>query len=255
MSDPSTLRPAPGPPPLIFQWERDRGVRRRLVLWLFVVAAGHAAIFYLFRVTASAPARKPPPQQAVVFLPADDAEVRTLLSAIDDRYPGAVLRPEDYTLEADMEALAKMTPRSEPSWATHQPALKPFPQPLVPSSLPGLMQPGEPLLPETGSLPPLPPSPAGPLVRLPSVVLDEAGGARSVVQSPAWPVPLIDDTWPASGNVPFMIGVDPSGRPAYCLPVSPATGVDLELLRRHLMEMRFNTGGGGLQWIRVAVRW
>ena len=224
-------------------------------MWVLVVAAGHAAIFYLFRVTASAPVRKPPPQQSIFFLPTADAEVRSLLSVIDDRYPGAVLRPDDYTLKADTEALAKITPPSEPSWAAHRPALKPFPQPIVPWELPGILQPGEPALPEWKSPPP-PAAPAGPATPAsPSIVLDELPDSRPILSNPAWPDKLIDDTWPASGNVPFMIAVDPAGRPTYCLPLSPATGVDLELLRRHIMELRFTPSGGGLQWLHLAVRW
>ena len=254
MPDPTVIRTPAEPPPLIFQWKRDRGVGLRLAMWLLVVAAGHAAIFYLFRVAASAPVRKPPPQQAVLFLPTAESEVRTLLSVIDDRYPGALVRSEDYTLKADTEALAKVTPPSEPSWATHRPALKGFPQPLVEQTLPGIVRPGEPALPEESPLPAPAPSAPSPVQTGPSVVLEELPGVRSVLTAPAWPGKLMEDL-PPSGNVPFMLGIEPSGRPVYCLPLSPATGVDLEFLRRHLMEMRFNTGGGGIQWLHVAVRW
>lgn len=244
------------PPPLIFDWRRPRGVKRRLAAWLIVVAAGHAALFYLFRVASPVVSLKPPPQQAVLYLPPLDSEVRTLLSAMDDRFPGALLRPEDYTLKADMEALAKATPPSVLSWASHRPALKPFPQPLVARELPPLIQPGEPLLPEatTEALS----APASEKAKPePFVVTDENPGGRTATRQPAWPEKLTDE-WPPSGNVPFKLGLARNGRPEFCLPLSPAaTGVDLEVLRRALMGMQFNavTGGPPWQWITVAVRW
>jgi len=225
-------------------------------MWLLLVAAGHAALFYLFRVAPPMASRKPPPQHAMMYLPPADAEVRALLSAVDDRYPGTVLRSEDYALMADMAALAQVTPPSVASWAQHVPELKSFSQPLVPQELPGLLQPGQPLLPETEPPPALPPTGPDNSARALSVVLDEAPGSRTIVEQPAWPDKLTDDTWPASGSVPFMLGVSSGGRPEYCLPLTPATGLDLEALRRGLMAMKFGaTAGGGVQWLKVAVRW
>jgi hypothetical protein len=244
-------------PPLIFEWRRPRGVKRRLAAWLVVVAAGHAGLFYLFRVASPVVSLKPPPQQSVLYLPPLDSQVKTLLSAMDDRFPGALLRPEDYTLKADMEALAKATPPSVPSWASHRPALKPFPQPLVARELPPLIQPGEPLLPDA-PLEALAGPPASERAKAePFVIIDENPGARTVVRPPAWPEKLTDE-WPPAGNVPFKLGLTRNGRPEYCLPLSPAaTGVDLEVLRQALMGMQFNTltGGPPWQWITVAVRW
>ena len=243
------------PPPLIFDWRPQRGVRRRLAVWLLVVAAGHAALFYLFRVAPPLASRKPPPQHAVLFLPPADPEVRALLSSVDDRHPGSVLQSEDYFLQADMAALAKVTPRSAASWAGRVPELKQFQQPLVPQELPGMLVPGDPLLPE--SEPPLAISESVPDVakRVLSAVIDDSPGGRTIAQQPAWPDKLADDTWPASGSVPFMLGVSAGGRPEYCLAISPATGVDLEALRRGLMGMKFSASSGGLQWLKVAVRW
>jgi hypothetical protein len=244
------------PPPLIFDWRRPRGVKRRLAAWLVVVAAGHAALFYLFRVAPPLVSLKPPPQEAVLYLPPQETEVRSLLSTLDDRYPGALVRPEDYTLKADMEALARATPPSVPSWASHRPALKPFPQPLVTRDLPPLVQPGEPLLPETEpELSDQPPA-SGKAKAEPSVVIDETPGGRTIERQPAWPEKLTDD-WPAAGNVPFKLGLARNGKPEYCMPLSPATDVDLEAMRRVLMGMQFNpvTGGPPWQWITVAVRW
>lgn len=244
------------PPPLIFNWRPQRGVRRRLAMWLLLVAAGHAALFYLFRVAPPLASRKPPPQHAVLYLPPADAEVRALLSAVDDRYPGTVLRSEDYALNADMAALAKVTPPSAASWAGHVPELKNFSQPLVPEELPGLIEPGDPLLPESGPPPALPAPGAESARPVLSAVLDEPPGGRAIVQPPPWPEKLTDDAWPANGSVPFMVGISRNGRPEYCLPLSPATGVDLEALRRGLMSMQFSdVPGGGLQWLKVEVRW
>jgi hypothetical protein len=244
------------PPPLIFEWKRERGVRRRLAMWLLVVAAGHAALFYLFRVAPPLTSRKPPPQHAVLFLPPGESGVRSLLAALEDRFPGAVMRSEDHDLKAAMAALAKVTPASEPSWSTHRPALKPFPQPLVPLELPAFVQPGDPVLPEAAAPPALAAPPPGRIPPVPSAIIDEAPGGRIVTQPPGWPENLIDDTWPAGGSAPFMLGIARTGKPEYCLPLSPAGGLDLEALRRPLMAMKFNpVTTGGLQWINVVVRW
>lgn len=254
----SVPRSSAQPPPLIFEWGRVRGLRRRLAMWVLLVAAGHAALFYLFRVAAPLDSRKPPPPQSVIFLPPKEAGVRSLLSALNDRYPGAVLRSEDYNLQAEFAALAKATPPSEPSWATHRAALKPFPQPLVPQELPGLIQPGDPLLPEPeppAAAPATAPEPAVAAIHSPSVIIDDPAAGRPVVRPAVWPETLFDDTWP-EGGVPFMLGVDRQGRPEFCLPLSPATRVDLESIRRQLMQMRFTpVSGGGLQWITVVVLW
>ena len=243
------------PPPLIFDWRPQRGVRRRLAMWLLVVAAGHAALFYLFRVAPPLASRKPPPQHAVLYLPPADPEVRALLSSVDDRHPGSVLQSEDYFLQADMAALAKVTPRSTASWEGHVPELKKFQQPLVPQELPGMLVPGDPLLPESEPPPALPSPAPDAAKRVLSVVIDDAPGGRTILQQPAWPDKLADDTWPASGTAPFMLGVSTGGRPEYCMALFPATGVDLEALRRGLMGMKFSASSGGLQWLKLAVRW
>ena len=243
------------PPPLIFDWRPQRGVRRRLAMWLLVVAAGHAALFYLFRVAPPLASRKPPPQHAVLYLPPADPEVRALLSSVDDRHPGSVLQSEDYFLQADMAALAKVTPRSTASWEGHVPELKKFQQPLVPQELPGMLVPGDPLLPESEPPPALPSPAPDAAKRVLSVVIVDAPGGRTILQQPAWPDKLADDTWPASGTAPFMLGVSTGGRPEYCMALFPATGVDLEALRRGLMGMKFSASSGGLQWLKLAVRW
>jgi hypothetical protein len=250
---PASVRTPEHAPPLIFQWKRERGVKRRLAMWILVVAAGHAALFYLFRVSPPLVSRKPPPQQSVLYLPPGESGVQELLSSLEDRYPGAVLRPEDYTLTSDMAALAKAVPPIPPSWDSRRAALKPFPQAVVPEELPSLFQPGEPLLPvvESGVAAPPPPGAASP--RVPFVALDGGGAARTVTVLPKWPENLMDE---GSGNIPFMLGISRRGSVEYCLPLSPATDIDLESLRKTLLTMRFNeTATGGLEWITVAVRW
>jgi hypothetical protein len=244
------------PPPLIFEWRRERGVRRRLAMWLLVVAAGYAALFYLFRVAPPTASRKPPAQHAVLFLPPAESGVRSLLGTLEDRYPGAVLRSEDFQLKADMAALAKVTPPSEPSWATHRPALRPFPQPLVPQELPAFLQPGDVVLPEIGEAPPMTAPAPAPVRPAPALIIDDSPQGRSIARPPAWPENLIDETWPQSASVPFTLGVNRSGNPEFCLPASPGSGIDLEALRGPLMATRFNpVPSGGLQWIKVVVRW
>ncbi len=235
-------------------------MKRRLAAWLVVAAAGHAALFYLFRVTPPVDSRQPPPQQSVLYLPSYDATARSLLSTLDDRYPGALLRPEDYSLKADMEALAKATPPSVPSWAAHRPALKSYPQPLVARELPGIMRAGEPLLPEydVEALP----SPGAPAAARPSfsVLIDDNPGSRTVTLQPEWPRKLPDGALPPSGNVSFKVGITREGVPEYCMLLTPTTGVEMEAqdaLCRAVSGMRFSavTTGPQWQWLTVTVRW
>jgi hypothetical protein len=243
------------PPPLIFEWDTVKGVKRRLAFWLLIVAAGHVALFYFFRVAPPVVSRKPPPQHTLLFLPSAGQAVRSVLGAVDDRWPGSVQKSSDYDWHNDLAALAKATPPLDASWTAHRAALKPFPQPLVPLDLPPLVQPGEPLLPETAPPPALSVTQT-PARREPAAVIEEPPGTREIVQPVEWPANLIDDSWPAGGTVALMLGIARDGRPEYCLALSPAAGVDLELLRGPLMKMRFApAASGGLQWLRVAVRW
>jgi hypothetical protein len=183
--------------------------------------------------------------------------VRAVLGSVDDRWPGSVQKSSDYALHHDMAALAKVTPPLDASWAAHRATLKPFPQPLAPTELPDLVPAGEPWLPEIEPAPALSgPDTHTPVRREPSVVVEELPATREIVQPAVWPANLIDDSWPAGGSVAFMLGVGRDGRPEYCLAHSPATGVDPESLRGPLMKMRFApAAGGGIQWLRVAVRW
>jgi len=252
---PAPVRTPDTAPPLVFDWKRERGVKRRLAMWLLMVAAALAAMFYLFRVAPPLASRKPPPQQAVLYLPAQEPEVRALLSKIGDRFPGALLRSPDENRTADLQALAKVTPPWEPTWAAHRAVLKPFPLHPVPQELPALFTPGTALLPDDFPATALPA--AGETAKpAPFVAVDTLTGDRRIVRPPVWPDQLADETWPASGSVPFMLGLDRHGRVQYCLPVSPATGINLEALRRILTEVKFNpVSGGGITWVNVAVRW
>ena len=63
-------------------------------------------------------------------------------------------------------------------------------------------------------------------------------------------------SYDAAGWRPSKDELDRYGRPDYCLPLSPATGLDLEALRRALLTMRFSPPAGGrVAWVSVAVRW
>jgi hypothetical protein len=252
---PASVRTPDTAPPLVFDWKRERGVRRRLAMWLLVVVMGLAAMFYLFRVTTPLTARKPPPQQAVLYLPAAEPEVRALLGKIGDRFPGTMRVSADDSMAMDLQTLAKVTPAWEPTWAAHRAVLKPFPLPPVPQELPPVFTAGSALLPQESSLAPL--TPAGNKVKpSPFLAVESTEGGRTVVRPPAWPDQLTDETWPVTGSVPFMLGLDRHGRVEYCLPVSPATGLDLEALRRVLMAVRFSpVSSGVVEWIHVAVRW
>jgi hypothetical protein len=145
--------------------------------------------------------------------------------------------------------------------------LKKFPLPLVPQALPPGVQAGSPLLPAV-SAPVVVPVPADvpgavlgeddPVVPrpVPSLVVESGLGRRELLRMPTWPDDLMDETWPETASVPCMLGVDAAGRVSFCLPVTPASGVDHGKLRDVLLQMRFAVDpGAGMQWVMVAVRW
>jgi hypothetical protein len=249
-------RPPDASPPLIFQWKRTRGVKRRLAAFLLVAAAAHTALFYLFRVVPSVSTRTPPQQHAVVYLPPQDPEVRALLSAINDRYPGAIVRTEDYTRQADLAALAAVTPAAEPSWMLRRAVLKPFTQPLAPQEMPRIMSPGDPLLPETAA-PPLTLAVATEAEPLQPYAVPE-NTERTVNVAAAWPAGVLEGSTP-SGNVAFMVAVNRHGRPEYVFPLATAGGVDikvLQALQSGLMKMRWEERPtAAAEWITVHVKW
>ena len=241
------------PPPLIFDWERVRGVKRRLAAFLIVAAAGHAALFYLFRVVPAVNTQKPPQQQAVVYLPANEPGIRSMLSALNDRYPGAIVRSEDYTFQADVAALATVTPKQAPVWGGRRAVLKEFTQPLAPQEMPRLMQPGEPFLPESSQPPPLPPAAAQPAGNSFSLVASDE--SRAVKVPPHWPADFADTT-STTRSVTFMLALDRHGSPEHCMALSAGSKEVLEALRNSLMAMRWEPRQTSVaQWMTVHVRW
>ena len=254
---------------LIFDWKKVRGSRRRLAGMLLVAAGAHAGMFYLFRVVVPVDGRVVPPRSAMLHLPGEAAETVALVSALEDRFPGMWRRAESGAFERDLELLRGMVP---PVFEKHEggvTVLKPFGLPLVSRGLSAVVGPGQPLLPVLGG------GESGGVVAAvevgeeadggeeveapraqPSLALESGLDGRAVVTGPGWPERVIDETWPETAAIPFMLGVDAGGRVRYCLPVTPATGVDHEKLRGPLLGMRFAARPGtGVQWVTAAVRW
>lgn len=260
-------------PHLIFDWKKVRGSRRRLVGMLLVAAGAHAGLFYLFRVVVPVDGRVVPPRSAMLHLPGEAAETVALVSALEDRFPGMWRRTESGAFERDLELLRGMVP---PVFEKHEggvTVLKPFGLPLVSRGLPAVVSLGQPLLPllgggESGGVVAAVDASAGageeadggeeveaPRAQ-PSLALESGLDGRAVVSGPGWPERVIDETWPETAAIPFMLGVDAGGRVRFCLPVTPATGVDHEKLRGPLLGMRFAARPGtGVQWVTAAVRW
>ena len=260
-------------PHLIFDWKKVRGSRRRLVGMLLVAAGAHAGLFYLFRVVGQVDGRVVPPRSAMLHLPGEAAETVALVSALEDRFPGMWRRMESGAFERDLEWLRGMVP---PVFEKHEggvTVLKPFGLPLVSRGLPAVVSQGQALLPvvgggESGSVVAAVDVSAGAGEEVdvgeeeevpraqPSLALESGLDGRAVVTGPGWPERVIDETWPETASIPFMLGVDAVGRVRYCLPVTPATGVEHEKLRGPLLGMRFAARPGtGVQWVTAAVRW
>ena len=248
----SPQRTPDSPPPLIFDWKRVRGVKRRLAAFLIVAAAGHAALFYLFRVVPAVSNQKPPQQQAVVYLPASEPSVRSMLSALNDRYPGSVVRSEDYTFQADLAALASVIPKPAPVWSGPRAALKNFTQPLAPQEMPRLMPPGDPFLPESSPPPPLIPAPVAQTGSAFSLTCDDS---RAIAVPALWPENFPGETF-STRSVTFMVALDRHGRPEHCMAMSAGSNDALESLRSSLMAMRWEARPEAVQqWVTVHVRW
>ncbi len=244
--------PPDSPPPLIFHWKRLRGVKRRLAAFLIVAAAGHAALFYLVRVVPSISSQKPPRQQAVVYLPASVPGIRGMLSALNDRYPGAVVESEDYSRQADMAELAAAVPRLSPVRGGRRAVLKEFTQPLAPQEMPRLMQPGDPFLPEVA--PPAALSPVRASAEPFQLSIVPADLSRALLVSAMWPEAFSDDS--ATRSLTFMLALNRHGRPQHCMALSAGSNETLEVLRRGLMTTRWEARPAiTVEWITVHVRW
>lgn len=253
---------------LIFQWKRAGWTRRRLLLALLLAAALHGGMFYLFRVVNPAIVRTAPPRQTVLHLASDQPETKALVSAAEDRFPGMWRREAGASWERDVAALAKVVPSAFGAEQRPMAELKPFPLPLLPQALPPGVQAGSPLLPAVAApavaaVPVAAPA-AGAATDeepelprpVPSLVVESGLGSREVLRMPSWPDDLVGEAWPETAAVPCMLGVDAAGRVAFCLPVTPASGVDYGKLRDVLVAMRFSTEpGAGIQWVMVSVRW
>ena len=254
---------------LIFQWKPVRGARRRLAVALLLAGAAHAGMFYLFRVVPGNGARTQPPRLAMVHLVEGDPATRALVNAVEDRFPGTLLRSPDAALDRDVAALAAVVPPLSLRGDRAPGELKPYNQPLVPAALPPSVVPGQVLMPPLEgwgrAASPAVPAPdvadAGeeelPAVRpSPSVQVSPAGRPRQVIREALWRDGTVDETWPETASIPFMLGVNAAGRPVWCLPLVPVSGVDLEALRGPLMEMRFEPKpGAAVEWVEADVRW
>lgn len=254
---------------LIFQWKRAGWTRRRLMLALLGAAVLHGGMFYLFRVVNPPMVRPAPPRRTVLHLASDQPETKALVSAAEDRFPGLWRREPGDSWERDVAALAKAVPPPFGGGQRPMASLKPFPLPLVTQALPPGVQAGRPLLPAVSA----PAAPAAPTLPeaapaaaadeepelprpVPSLVVESGLGPREVLRMPSWPDDLVGESWPETASVPCMLGVDAAGRVAFCLPVTPASGVDYGKLRDVLAAMRFSTDPGtGIQWVMVSVRW
>ena len=261
--------PTPHHQHLIFHWKPLRGARRRLAAALLLAGAAHAGLFYLFRVVPGNGARTLPPRLAVVQLVEGDPATRVLVNAVEDRFPGTLLRSPDAAWARDVAALAAVVPPLFPRGEGSSGELKPYNQPLVPEALPPSVVPGQVLMPPLEGVERATPSTVTapelvdsgeeepPVVRpRPNVQVSAAGRARRVTRKAAWPDGLVDEAWPETASIPFMLGVDAAGRPVWGLPLVPVSGVDLEALRRPLMEMRFEPmPGAAVEWVEADVRW
>lgn len=221
-------------------------------------------LLYFFRVTPLAAPQRPMPQQSMLYLPPKQAAVRDLLSALQDRYPSAILASPDHGHAADADAMASLIPQWTPSWLQAAPAIKPFLLAKAAFDLPSIMGFGQPVL------PPLPSTPLPPLVaelwrkqsvseslpQLPSPCISPRTEllGRKIVKQPTWPDNMFDDSWPANATVPFMVGINADGVVIYCWPEAPRAGIDHEAIRTRLLAMRFSPGSGPLQWWQFDVQ-
>ena len=250
---------------LIFHWAQVRGVRRRLIWWILIAAAGHLGIFYLFRVAPAGVPQTPPPQQSLVYLPAGDPSSEQVFRSLNDRFPGTLPQSVDGDAAEEQAALRKLLPPWPPALASTIGLLKPLAEPLVPRSLPTLLQSGEPFLPQLPDDTTLPPpnahavaDPAEDSTPLPSPAVTigpGTAGSRTVIQQPTWPDALFDDTWPIHDALPFLLGVDASGTVSYAMMLAARTGIDQEAICRQVKSTRFTPGAAALQWITAEVRW
>jgi hypothetical protein len=255
-------------PPLIFHWEPVRGVRRRLLGWGLLCTLAMAGLFYFLKVPALPSRAGPPPQQSMTYLPGETPPVRALLSALQDRFPSSLLEAPQRDIAADADAIAALIPAWKPAWSAPFSELRPFAHPLMPTALPAAsdlfgktMTPLATSDPLPGAViagwhhPPTAESPAPPPLPAPVVVERSPLTPRTIEHTPTWPSTTFDESWPTSGSVPFILGIDATGRVVYCWSDQPQEGRLHESIRRRLVEYRFSASHEALTWWQVVVQW
>jgi hypothetical protein len=143
--------------PLVFAWDEPRGRRAALAGFIFGSLLLHALCFYAFQIVyPPAIALLPPPGRVTLISP-DTAAGRVLLNWIDAEDPALA----STTQPLGQEKLSLPSVQHQPSYLSHQPALKEAPDfdsnPGIPSANPpgpveALRQPARPTKPNSPTI-------------------------------------------------------------------------------------------------------
>ena len=241
---------AAAPPPLLFQWDSQKGRRLSIAMFLILSIIAHAFCFYVFQIVYPPTVTLLPPPARVSLITADSEEGRSLLRWIEAEDPAlafATHRPP----EARSRALPKVG--HIPSYLTKDPILKEAPPLVVDLRPPSANPPGPVPRPHHFA-----PPPAGPIGTATS--FSEEFNALGSPNLPA-------TTFTASNNEParstrFRVAASKRGEIRHCfLLESSGDPVLDEQARNYLMVCRFAGGGSdslienGLIWGIATIDW
>lgn len=276
-SHPPASAPAVEKGALIFDWNRPKWGRTRLLTALTIAAAGHVLLFYLFKVVTPPSTRTLPPVRSTLLLSASFPPAADLLERMEDQHP--VLMPPTPLAESDAKSLRRLVKGYEPTWQNHVARLKPLPPAAEGAALPAFIPQPALLLPPlparesdpppsaaARTTPPAPtpgPDPSGvpvtppPPRALPTLSVQSGLGNRALIRPPVWPAEVTQADWPEEGLASFFISVRADGKVLTCLPLASPVAFEIGTLRTPLLAARFapRTDSDEIAWAWVDIQW
>ncbi len=241
---------------LSFDWKRQRGGSRGLLLFIGLSVMGHAFSFYLFQVVYPPAEKFSPSPSRITFLSPNDAASQSMLREIEDRIVYVNSGSRESVRETPYE---KFAVEFRPSYAEYVPELRSITPPVA-----AVMH--DPFDVPISTLPPVSPRELA-VSQRPDTQNPKAEGIPVLTLGPGLvgrPVETIGNwKWAAKGiaelegrEVTLMLGVNAAGNPEHILVHAGIAGpIDTRIVTS-ARNLRFKPlPGSDLQWGKLLLKW